>query len=406
MHVYLDTAGGKPAVVTLLIGTNDLHGDPAATVYVNFTNLVWQIAAESPGTKIVGATVLDRTDNSDIRARVSQFNGWLRADYAAQLLPADFVLLDLYAAVPHNSVNFGDSVHLNWAGCALAADAFAGKIMETLPLATYTGPIDDMLTDVAQTATGAANIAELAAYRSGMTHVFTIDAAASNSFATAGFAPYTTTNAVLSLARPLVKAGYYMELVRKGTSRRRWVWVDFDAAGKSLDAIDFPWNGANMKFFVDKLHVRSSDPSIHTILPDDDGKRGIIEGTWHSYEGTDSLSGAPSELMGGNTAGWDDTLRTGAAGYGCFQAHRVFSQIGADTHWTGGEVLFAWNGWGSTPDAVDEFGIGTYACHNQLDSYSTFINKSDYTYTSNNTYGLGEQLAAGAYQVRHFEIWV
>ena len=406
VHVYLDTAGGKPDVVTLLIGTNDLHGDPAATVYDNYTNLIWQIAAESPGTKIVGATVLDRTDNSDRRARGNQFNGWLRADYAAHLLPADFVLLDLYAAVPHNSVNFGDSVHLNWAGCALASDAFAGKIMETLPLATYAGPIDDMLTDVAQTATGAANIAELDAYRSGMTHVFTIDAAASNAFATAGFAPYTTTNAVLSSARPLAKAGYYMELVRKGTSRRRWVWVDFDAAGKSLEDIDFPWNGTNMKFFADKLHVRSSDPSIHAIAPDDDGKRGIIEGTWHNYEGTDSLSGAPAELMGSNTAGWDDTLRTGDAGYGCFQAHRVFSQSGTDTHWVGGEVLFAWNKWSSSPSAFDEIGIGTYACHNQLDSYSTFINKSDYTYTANSTYGLEEQVAAGAYQVRHFEIWV
>jgi hypothetical protein len=210
----------------------------------------------------------------------------------------------------------------------------------------------------------------------------------------------------MSLARPLVKAGYYLELVRKGTSRRRWVWVDFDATGKSLEDIDFPWNGANMKFFVDKLHVRSSDPSIRTILPDDNGKRGIIEGTWHNYEGTDSLSGAPSELMGSNTSGWDDTMRTGAAGYGCFQAHRVFSQSGTDTHWVGGEVLFAWNRWGSSPNDADEFGIGTYACHNQLDSYTTFVNKSDYTYTANNTYGLGEQVAAGAYQVRHFEIWV
>jgi len=58
---------------------------------------------------------------------------------------------------------------------AIIAEAFYGKIAELLPLATFAGAGDATVTDTPQTALGAANIADLAAYRSGMTQIFTIE---------------------------------------------------------------------------------------------------------------------------------------------------------------------------------------------------------------------------------------
>ncbi len=412
IHVYLDAAGYTD-VVTLLIGTNDLGGndpDPAETVYANFKALVGQIATECPSARIVGATLLNRnTSATAATTGVKTFNTLLRADYANGVLPAQFTLLDLNAAVPLNSDNFYDNLHMNWAGCALAGSAFADKIKETLPLATFTPTADPTVTDTPQTALGAANIDELAAYRSGMTHAYTIDATEEcNSFAKKGFAPYTATNLSVQAGRPVLKAGYFVEIVRKGTNRRRWVWVDFDAEGKSFSEVDFPWNGNNMHFVARKLHVRSNDPSIHTVAPDDDAITGVIEGTWHDYSKDKStLSGVPDDA---NSAwlGWNDTLGTGTtAGYGCFQAHRIFSQTGSDTHWNDGEVLFAWDRWASSPAKADEIGIGSYACHvTANDTANDIIRSMDYTFTSRDVFGLNEKMSASAYQVRHVEIWV
>ena len=389
LHVYLDVAG-EPDVITLLIGTNDLgYGRTAEETFVAYTNLVWEIARQRPNAKIVASPILENA--RDYAAKVAPFNEMLFANLAN--MPVSYACTNLYAVAPQSMSNgYFDGLHPTMKGFAPISKGFAAKIMEVSPLSGLP-TIDSTVTDEPQTAQGAAETVP-AAYRDGMTHVFTLDAAnAGNVFY--GSAPYTATNNVMPLSKRLKRVGYYMELVRAGTNRRRYVWVDFDATGKTLDEIDFPWTGKKFHAVVENLHVYSNDSSIHNIAADATGYRGVVEATSASYNATDGeISGLPADLMGGNKYGWNDTLTESGAGYGCFQAHRLFSQQGDDIHWNDGEVLLAWNRWGNTT-ATDEIGIGTYACH-------ASGNAMDYTSTSKN---LASTVAAEAYQVRHLEIW-
>ena len=404
LHLYLDIAGYAD-VITLLIGTNDIGaGDAADEVYASFKALIENISAERPNAKIIGATLLDRNEStSENHQKIIAFNDLLKSDWAAKKLPSNFVLLDLYSMVPITSDNFfTDKLHLNWAGCSLTSEAFAEKIMEALPLSgenAFGGTQDDTVTDEAQVALGA-DVLVPETYRGGMERAFVIDAETpANVFTKAS--PYTSVGASVSLTRKVKRAGYYMELVRAGTSRRRFVWVDFDAEGKTLDDIDFPWSGENMQFIAENMHVYSNDSSIRNVSSDKVGVKGIIEGTYHNYTAPDALEGAPKDVFGSSdTYGWNDTMGSGNAGYGCFQAHRIFSQEEGDAHWNDAQVLFAWNRWGSST-ATDEIGIGDYACH-----ANGVGNTMDYTWTSEKgTDGLPDTVTASAYQVRRLEIW-
>ena len=405
LHVYLDVAGNVD-VITLLIGTNDLGGGrTAAETYADYVSLVAEIARLRPATKIIGSTLLDRGDGEGTANHdaVVAFNELLKAGYQADAFPANFVLLDLFEAVPLTTTAtgnfFDDKLHPNWIGDYAIAEGFAAGIMSELPLATYAGPIEDEATDEPQQALGVAGIAAttegagLAAYTNGMVHVFTIDAASSNNVFAAR-SPYTVVTRT-GLSRPILKAGYFMELVRKGTSHHRWVWVDFDASGKTLDDVDFPWYGANIDFIADNMHVFSNDGSIHNVAPDVSGVRGAIEGTHFNYSGGDDNESVPADF---NEYGWNDTLGS-SNGYGGFQAHRIFD---ANEHWSGAEVLFAWNAWGTSNTTVnDEVGIGTFF-------YSAALgggNSADYTFTKGATSGAAQTISAAGYQVVHLEIW-
>ena len=407
LHVYLDVAG-KVDALTLLIGTNDLGaGDTAEETYVAYTNLVFDIARQRPATKIIGSTILDRNGaESENHAKVVAFNALLAADYTANRLPENYVMLDLFAEVPLTSGphgNFSDDLlHPSWIGHSAIAECFAAGITNALPFASYAGPIEDEATDAPQSALGVAGIAAttdgagLAAYTNGMVHVFTIDPASTNNTFTS--APYTATNTVTALNRPVTKAGYFMELVRKGTSRHRWLWVDFDATGKTLDEIDFPWTGANVDLVVDDLHVFSNDGSIHNIAANVSGVKGAIEGTHFNYSGGDDDENVPGDITAGQY-GWNDTLGS-SSGYGGFQAHRIFND---GEHWNGAEVLFAWNAWGtSQTSANDQVGIGTFFYSQALGGDG---NSADYTFTSGASNGAADTITAAGYQVVHFEIW-
>ncbi len=405
LHLYLDVAGYTD-VVTLLIGTNDLGagGEAAEETYATYKALVASIVSQRPNTKIVGATLLDRNgDGTANHEKVVAFNEMLRADWRAGALPPNYVLLDLFPEVPLNGTNFfTDNLHMNWAGGARAGDAFAAKIAETLPRPAFAGTTDPTITSAAQTAQGAASTVP-SAYRTGMVKAFTLNAAqAGNAFATAGVSPYTDVNSSLALNSRIDRAGYYLELVRKGTSRRRYVWVDFDARGRTLDEIDFPWTGSKFHTVVYNMHVYSSDASISNVAASVSGVRGIIEATSANYTAGDALADAPGDMFSSNaTYGWNDTLTASGAGYGCIQAHRIFSQTDGDSHWNDAQVLFAWNRWGKNA-ATDEIGIGDYSCH-----ANGVGNTMDYTWTADKgTDGLPDTVAAGAYSVRHLEIWV
>ena len=408
LHVFLDIAGDVHAV-TLLIGTNDLSGGRTPEeAFTAWTNLVFDIAAQRPNAKIIGGTILERNAAPvSTTAKVVALNTLLRSAYAGNLLPANLVLVDLYPEVPlaESGNFFSDALHLNWKGCAAVGEAFAGAIKTALPLDGLSGAPDPTVTDESQSALGAAATVP-ADYLNGLTHIFTIDAAsATNGFSSA---PYTATNNVVSPNRTVSKVGYYMELVRKGTNRRRYVWVDFDATGKTLGEIDFPWDGANLDFVAEKLHVYSNDPSIHVVAADDDSIVGAVEGTHFNYSATDDATDAriPADiLLTSDTSepqfGWNDTLGS-SGGHGCFQVHRLFSQTGTDTHWNDAEVLFAWNAWGTTmANAPDAIGIGTFAKSTSLGSGLS----TDYTHVHQTTDGATDTLTANGYSVRHLEIW-
>ena len=396
VHVYLDVAG-EPDVITLLIGTNDLKlNETAGDTFIAYTNLVHDIVRQRPNTKIVGSTLLDRSDDDAAAAKVVEFNALLLDNL--EHLPSTYSCTNLFLVTSHTipDVTF-DGLHPTAKGFAPVAKGFAAKIMEALPLASYGCPIDTALTDEPQTASGAAATVP-AEYLTGMTHVFTIDStdAAAN---LAGAAPYTATLSDMPLTQRLKKAGYYMELVRTGTSRRRYVWVDFDAAGRMLGEIDFPWDGDNVDLVVNNMHVYSNDGGVHNIAPDKKGVKGVIEGTRFDYSGTDvSGKGIPADIPA-DVRGWNDTLAT-SGNYGCFQAHRIFSQKGDDRHWNDAEVLFAWNRWGGT-SGNNEIGIGSFFLSGAFSGNRSM----DYTFSSATSKGAAPNIDARAYQVRHLEIW-
>ncbi len=410
LHVYLDAAGNVDAL-TLLIGTNDIGsgGKTGEETYIAYTNLLFDIARLRPATKIVGSTILDRNGDGN-KAKIAAFNALLKADYAAGLLPANYTMLDLFEDVPLTTGEtgnfFDDLLHPNWVGCSAIAEGFAAGIMNALPFATYAGTIETEATDEPEAALGAAGIAAtvegagLAAYTNGMSHIFTIETTAANN-SLYGSSPYTEIVTPAGLDRNVKKAGYFMELVRKGTRHHRYVWVDFDATGKTLDEIDFPWNGDNLDFVAEKLHVFSNDGSIHNVAADDDTVTGAIEGTYWNYSGGDDSETVPDDIVA-NNCGWDDTLGS-TGGYGGFQAHRIF---GEGEHWHGAEVLFAWNGWGSKKTSSnDEIGIGTFFYSEALGGDNSG-KSADYTWISEATSdGAADTLSAAGYQVVRLEIW-
>ena len=396
LHLYLDIVG-KPDVITLLIGTNDFGNDREVdAVFSAYTNLVWEISRQRPNAKIVASTLLTRSDKTEPASKIAPFNTLLLDNLAN--MPGSYICTNLNAVVDWTipDVHF-DKLHPTAKGFAPISRGFASKIMEVLPRSSYSGPMEDTLTDEPQTALGAAATVP-ATYRAGMTHVFTLDVpSAANNFY--GAAPYTATNSAVALSAGIRKAGYYMELVRAGTNRRRFVWVDFDATGKTLDDVDFPWTGGKFHQVVTNLHVYSNDSSIHDISAMAIGYRGVVEATSASYSATDGqLPDLPTDMMRGgdsNRYGWDDTLNDSGSGYGCFQVHRLFSQSGGDVHWNDAEVLFAWNRWSRSGN--DDIGIGTFANNGS---------GTDYTGTGTGGGGIAEQIGSAAYQVRHLEIWV
>ena len=414
MPLYLDIAG-HPDVITLLIGINDLNGNDrgAAPTFTNYVQLVKATAEQRPTAKIIGATVLPINPASSQTKvdRVAEFNDLLRAEYAKEgkgELPDNYCLLDLNPLVPFDWTNYKDGVHPDWAGDALVAEAFYGKIAELCPLASFESPGDPTVTDEPQRALGADAIGELAAYRAGMTRLYAIDAESPrNDFSKA--APYTSDRQIMPPATRVSKVGYFMELVRKGTNRRRWVWVDMDATGKTIDDVDFPWNEAKRQYVATRLHVKSNYAGVRDVAPDDDSVRGIVEGTCGDIV-AGKEAGGPLDEEGipenaTNSYGWNDTLKGVSGGYGCFQVHRIFSQEDLDSGaaWNGAEVLFAWNAWGAKKVGdLDEIGIGTYAIGMHE---SGVLQSTDYTKACTEIGDQQSTISADAYQVRHFEIW-
>jgi len=418
LHLYLDAAG-YPDVITVLIGTNDcgIQNTIGETVGPWLTNFVTKVATERPGAKIVAGTIIDRAANSTTSSRTRVVSKTLRDAFNAGDMPPNVSLVDFcweFKATLYEHIE-PDGTHPQWNGHAKMAKMFADKIAEQLPFASFAPAADPTVTDEPQSPLGAANVAELAAWRSGFKHVYTIDFAATNAFfRNAANAPYTWKAPDVSAGSQIVKVGYYMELVRKGTNRRRWVWVDMDAAGKTLGDVDFPWDAETFRQeAVTKLHVKSNDFSIHEVAPSDDTVCGIVEATPFNYsanaDGTFSAGGVAVKDVLDNT-GWVDKHGTGGnkdgnGGFGSMQVHRVFTpgQKSAAGFWQDAETLFAWNRWGRNySEQGDDVGIGPFFNH----ASGSRDNTADYTASADSNGSMYEKTGAAAYSVRRFEIWV
>ena len=135
---------GEPNVITLLIGTNDIHRkrqskdrDAAAReVYDSWKELVNEIAASWPNALIFGATILDRDFykegpvGHDLTVRI---NEKIKAEFKAELLPKNFRLVDLYEKCPlaEDGVFFDDKLHPNWKGQMTMAEEFFKAILQS-----------------------------------------------------------------------------------------------------------------------------------------------------------------------------------------------------------------------------------------------------------------------------------
>ncbi len=193
----------------------------------------------------------------------------------------------------------------------------------------------------------------------------------------------------------MVTAGYFVEYVRADNNAHRWVWVDMDAFGTTIDAVGLPV--ASHQQVVTNLHVKSNHNGIDDVAATDDSVTGFVEFSPFGYNGNVSgVSGAPA----GNSSccDWNDTLSTSGS-YGCMQVHRVFSpaKSAADGVTRGGQVLFAYNNWQSSSSAA-EFGIGNFSSHFYRGANDA--QTLDYTYTAN-----APKMNASAYSVKRIEIW-
>ncbi len=380
---------GNPDVVLLHGGINDLSvvGD-AATVFANWTNVVWRILEDLPQTKIVVSTTLYATyaNKATLNARSDSFNALVKAQVAKAegedgAFPAGRVYLadlNTYVKSTETGVLSSDGLHPDWWGHDQMAEGFLSQVTNIFPSAN--GPFNSYLDYVDDSSLGAAAKTELDGYRNGFTLAQTITVASTNvPTVVNGEGPATN----------IGKVGYFVEYVRADNEAHKWVWVDMDAPATTLADLGLPT--ANHQQAVTSLHVKSNHNGIDNIAADDDTATGWIEFTPFDYTGAASgLDGAPVS-HGGNDKSmfdWNDALGESGS-MGSMQVFRTSPPSGRSA-----QVLFAYNNWQSDSTAA-EFGIGNFAQH-----FWGGAQTLDYTYTK----GL-EKMNASAYRVKRIEIW-
>ena len=380
---------GNPDVVLLHGGINDLSvvGD-AATVFANWTNVVWRILEDLPQTKIVVSTTLYATyaNKATLNARSDSFNALVKAQVAKAegedgAFPAGRVYLadlNTYVKSTETGVLSSDGLHPDWWGHDQMAEGFLSQVTNIFPSAN--GPFNSYLDYVDDSSLGAAAKTELDGYRNGFTLAQTITVASTNAPSVVnGEGPATN----------IGKVGYFVEYVRADNEAHKWVWVDMDAFATTLADLGLPTT--NHQQIVSSLHVMSNHNGIDNIATDDDTATGWIEFSPFDYTGAASgLDGAPVS-HGGNDKSmfdWNDTL--GESGtMGSMQVFRLAPPSGRPA-----QALFAYNNWQSDSTAA-EFGVGNFAQH-----FWGGAQTLDYTYTK----GL-EKMNASAYRVKRIEIW-
>jgi len=392
---------GNPDVVLLLAGANDIvpaTGLSAQQVVSSVTNIVAHIATNLPDTKIVVGNQINVEQGynsgnyTHVTNMIPQVNALLKnyVDNLPEGLNGKVFLADLNSYVKSGEYGIlfdhgGDHLHPDWWGHDQMAEGWLSIVTNQFT-ATQTFPSATIPAAPTTEEFGAAAKAELADYRDGYTLCRTIDAASTN-------VPSVVTGE--GAAEGIEKVAYFVEYVRADNNAHKWVWVDMDAFGTTIDEVGLPTT--NHQQAVTKLHVKSNHNGIEDVAADDDTVTGFIEFSPYDYNGNASgVTGAPAG--NGTCCDWNDTLSESGS-YSCMQVHRVFSPAKAapDGISRGGQVLFAYNNWQSSSSAA-EFGIGNFSSH--FYRGASDAQTLDYTYTAN-----APKMNASAYSVKRIEIW-
>ena len=400
----LSAQAGNPDVVLLLAGANDIVPATKLTaqqVVSSITNIVAHLAVNLPDAKIVVGTQINVEQGynsgnyTHVTNMIPQVNALLKA-YAGELpeaLNGKVFLADLNAYVKSGEYGIlfdhgSDHLHPDWWGHDQMAEGWLSIITNQFT-STQTFPSATIPAAPTSAELGAAAKSELADYRQGFKLARRIDAASnlntSNPYATTGDG--STNN--------IEKVAYFVEYVRADNNAHKWVWVDMDAFGTTINDVGLPT--ANHQQVVTKLHVKSNHNGIDDVAADDDSITGFVEFSPYNYDGNASgVSGAPAG--NGSCCDWNDTLYESGS-YSCMQVHRVFSpaKAAADGITRGGQVLFAYNNWQSSSSTA-EFGIGNFSSH--FYRGASDAQTLDYTYTAN-----APKINASAYSVKRIEIW-
>lgn len=410
IEALLDQAG-EPDIITLKAGTNDLLKDNGATaeyatadvLFASLTNVLWRIHNYRPTTKVVLSTVLNMDGCGVNATRAGEYVALIRNLGANATttygFPANFLYVNnVYGLLTRGDTDFAASndVHPSWCG----HEKFAESWYTAITNAVAKPPIPGAVAFPANTTSGAAaNVPE--AYRVGFVQAATLDLTSTFHIGKGTAPTYTTTNSVAPAAYS--KVAYYLELKRRDSNHRRFVWVDMDAFKKrNLAKCGFP-SDYTMQGVVTNLHVYSNDPAVHNIAANVEGETGWLEFFPYAYgEASSGLVGAIAEHD--SIGGWNDTINTAPnKSHGSFQVFRKFKN--GEYFDMPAEVVFCHNGWSAQSGYINEIGIGNFARHTTGDM-KAYI---DYTGTGGGDKADGNTFTtmnAAAYDVIKLEIWV
>ena len=360
-------AANDPQFTIFVCGDADVADEvPDADILANYKAAVTRIKAALPMTTVIACTIPGASAalNADIVS-------WCGSEANVEAVDISSLVTSAQTA----------------SECEAVAAAIKAKLVTLTPISwTRTPPT-----------LGAENNVP-AAYLSGFTRVRSIEHSGKGFAQDLAAIPYAYAPAMQETG--IEKVGYYIELVRKDTGALQAMWIDMDAPGSTWADVAFPVTVAQQKKqAVSKLHVWSNFGGVSQVASGDDTVAGFIEFNPLSYTDTvTSPEGAIAEPWSG-VYGFDDTFSvSGTSGYGCFQIMRKFADASA---FPAGEVLFAFNYWGTTSYSDAEVGMGTLANYG---NHGYTSNKSlDWTFTRG---GDAANIGFKAYSLVRIDFWV
>ena len=202
----------------------------------------------------------------------------------------------------------------------------------------------------------------------GFVLVYSLDIPNNGNFRDGTPVPYTTDNSATAPA--FDRIAYYLEL--DNGSGTQWVYASMDAFTADATAIGLPHNVDNpvvRQQLVANMNVDSNVPGIAT-------GSGLGTGNiemWPSNYNASNPTSVPN--ASGSTYDFGDGGPTTAAGYGSFQVHN--HDLDGAGPGTSGQVLLAYNRWGTSSGSGDDLGIGNSSGANP--DYTFEQNADDYT---------------------------